>query len=1381
MKCKTLLSGLVLIGLLSQQLSMNVIAKELSITDDKGIETPKKNSSEVSGIEDRVKLVSGEDQTLKNDFSEFIDKGTIKETTEEEEIKIELFVTLIDHLTFDDVLQVVGGRAEGTVKDRTFDKLQLDESFETIKKNKEDFVTRFIQAFPEVSSEEIEDKVRDILFSASYFYRWYNVKIGNVNLWNVMMFDHHELTKDNINSFQILLGWTEDLKKSSNGKLNSESIKIQETFRNNKVFVNLEDKRYQGLIEWFIRKEGKTTDYTTWFRNYFNGKIYKDIKMASQYDVGTWNKKVLNDLPFLLTLQPNSDFVIGELRKETLYTTQLSYDYDVKTVIGDVSATIDNYLNVLARTKETGQKDVDGIGERYIKDRFTKGSTPHIVDAPSDLAKYYIYGHSFNVLGAFSAVAGNTTIQIGSGGRAGSRTLIAHEFTHEVNGILKADSEYFSTYQNRKGDGAFLNTYLEAGVSEKETVYTNKSFERFKTKKDIIDYASGYESLIYVFDAALAEVILSLPVSEQVKYLRKVSIYRDSGSFHKNNTIVVHLKDLNDLVHKVTEEELKTLNIKTIDDLLDAGMSIYQPNDTSTSGTSYGSSLTRANFYLHQGKSASHNQRMINTLLGHNGWEAFLDYNLKNDVKKPETAAKALQDVYGDPSLNFRLFMKKEYQDNIERAKKEGLKDIKFEELKNAISNNLDGFYNLKKKMAIDYLGYTDEFREDIFGEDEKITISVTTHKEFVETMLSNPLATIRIKDDLLVSNNEKDTIVPIFKGKIYGDGHTITGLRRPLIDHLENATIQNLVLSDVDISETGKADTGIGAVSNTMNNVNMGDVHVQGAIYGVGDADVGGISGRVKSSSIIDSSVDVKLGGRDTGGIAGAIYEKTLLKNVYTLGEITDGRRRVGGIVGNGFNKSEIINAYNQIIIKSKKGTESHGIFGSGYSGGNKLLNISNTLATGDNLHPQGYKFAGKYYEGTNRNNYELESAIGKSSQGIKELDVSSVSLETVKDKNFYTEMLGWDTEKVWNISKINEGKISLRNSDPRNEEEGSLEAPIVYSITNQDDYLTGEGVSGGRVTAKVEGKEIGSGTVTDKGEFKLKIGKQKVGTIITVFQTLEGIKSLESSVSVEKQELTLNHQYKLGYWNAKKRFVLEGQAGIEGMNFETTNEVEKFVEVVDEEGKIISKTKAVNTNWYDKKSYDGYQVELGEKELKLLPEGNYTLQVRLVFEEEEYTVSVSESVVKLRGINDHATTISAINSYTLGSNFIEFNSMNSYLIMTVKTHKNGLNKLYEYNGTHNERVYDGWLNHSYDFENAHKKIVVIEDEEENPVKIIDNIATWNINTQFNQNVEKRLEKSGFQAVIPNEYRDESYRKYIVFIDDLTQNEIGKFQLLNK
>lgn len=106
------------------------------------------------------------------------------------------------------------------------------------------------------------------------------------------------------------------------------------------------------------------------------------------------------------------------------------------------------------------------------------------------------------------------------------------------------------------------------------------------------------------------------------------------------------------------------------------------------------------------------------------------------------------------------------------------------------------------------------------------------------------------------------------FTGMLDGDGHTISGLTSPLFKIADGATINNIILDDVNITTSGNA----GAIAGTAKGATR--------IYNIG---------------ILGGSVG---GNDDVGGLVGSLDGEARVINCYSYADITGGST-VGGIVG--------------------------------------------------------------------------------------------------------------------------------------------------------------------------------------------------------------------------------------------------------------------------------------------------------------------------------------------------------------------------------------------------------------------------------------------------------------------------------------------------
>lgn len=145
------------------------------------------------------------------------------------------------------------------------------------------------------------------------------------------------------------------------------------------------------------------------------------------------------------------------------------------------------------------------------------------------------------------------------------------------------------------------------------------------------------------------------------------------------------------------------------------------------------------------------------------------------------------------------------------------------------------------------------------------------------------------------------------FKGVFKGNNHTISGvfINRPTIDYvgffgsISGATVRDVVFKATYITGKNRVGAFVGYAYNnsTINNVTItvtGNSGVTGASW------VGGVAGRIESSTISNSSYTGKLNGTttDVGGVAGYASASTIsgCNTQFTLSGVSS----VGGVAGN-------------------------------------------------------------------------------------------------------------------------------------------------------------------------------------------------------------------------------------------------------------------------------------------------------------------------------------------------------------------------------------------------------------------------------------------------------------------------------------------------
>ena len=203
--------------------------------------------------------------------------------------------------------------------------------------------------------------------------------------------------------------------------------------------------------------------------------------------------------------------------------------------------------------------------------------------------------------------------------------------------------------------------------------------------------------------------------------------------------------------------------------------------------------------------------------------------------------------------------------------------------------------------------------------------------KDLVDAMNVNKNGTFKIGADLNAENvptPNKQYVPGTFKGhlsSVDGKQYTIHNIARPLFDRVENGSVKNINLGNVDINMPW-AD-GIAPVANMVKNATVEDIKVTGSV--IANNNIAGIVNKIDSGgqltnvAFIGKLTGVGDKGQYMAGIAGEIWRGNLAK-AYVEADIVANRARIGGLVAktdNG-NDSMGIGKYGSIRKSVTKGT---------------------------------------------------------------------------------------------------------------------------------------------------------------------------------------------------------------------------------------------------------------------------------------------------------------------------------------------------------------------------------------------------------------------------------------------------------------------------
>lgn len=190
------------------------------------------------------------------------------------------------------------------------------------------------------------------------------------------------------------------------------------------------------------------------------------------------------------------------------------------------------------------------------------------------------------------------------------------------------------------------------------------------------------------------------------------------------------------------------------------------------------------------------------------------------------------------------------------------------------------------------------------------------------------------------------------------------------------------------------------------------------------------------------------------------------------------------------------------------------------------------------------------------------------------------------------------------WNIKQMNHLVLSSNIE--------TIEQPILNVITDRDTRLTGTGIPGNTIQIEINGEKLGETIVNESGKWTLDLEKELTsGTVVTATQTDGKLVSLPVQQEVQHMSAETINYFSVGYWQ-DYGMILEGQMDNNDWELSSSDSVQRYMNLVAEDGTVALKKDAVNTNWFgDAKRYNGYQTILDYKDLTLLPTGNYKVQI--------------------------------------------------------------------------------------------------------------------------------------------------------------------------
>lgn len=915
------------------------------------------------------------------------------------------------------------------------------------------------------------DLLKQLLYAYNYYDRWYDFEVGGMNMRTVVYLDG-ALYSDMIKPVNMARELLTSNQRGTNSTHNYYANSIAKYTGKNDIGAFI-DSAVLMLTDY--------TDVNDWFTQSFNGQIYEvGIPGHDEVMYRAWKhiKQHTNTLLPILTVPENSGYIVS-MPSQILFGSLRSYGNDVYNKMVTWGNLFKEFYSTLVEIADGAVDRINSKSDLGIDTRYVDGvwQQPGVTEDP--------FMKNFNeVCNLWAAANGSGAYSTGSSiywvvySALNSFISATHETGHNQDGYIFLEGrgrrwqgwgEDYTDGNTTQGAGdGGVNFNLVYNYNLSDYVTTNLTTERINSKEKIYSYYKGMFEAIYYLDYVEAMAFLQLTPEQQAQVGVKV-YYPD------------RLDDPDDIgaqrtgYRPLTVEETTAMNLQTIEDLWDnrINLKVNVTRDTIVGTNQYGYDGIYSRVWYqphnHENRPDSYSfKRLAWEMLGvagyTDGYVAYYSGKNRNDLD-------ALRDVTGDDTMTFKQYKMNRFNEVAEKIHNGEDAYTNYDVLvkqyvaalradAKSSDRNLTASSNLRRATYHHLKRITNDFRSGIY-EGGVSEITITSAQQLVDQVMANPAGMFALGNDLDftgISTAEGSVINAVFMGRLNGNGHTITGLTKPLFQTVRFADIYNLIIRDANI--TGQQETG--ALAKTANNIRLRKVHITDSTIS-GTKRTGGLVGFLIGSYAEECSanVTVNAAGNAVGGIFGEL-QGSCVKNCYAQGSIV-GNADIGGFTGYA-DYSKIIDCYSAVSVRSTTTNAAGGFVG------RVLTNrawLENNVSFGNT--ENAYKFDGRSetYVITDKfvNNYEYEGATGSSTLSRSGIDftgkISVLSIDDAKTQVFYADVLGWDTE-VWDLSGVTSGGLPrLRNLAPNSSDLVSDEPEIsmvqdVESISNDSNAVT-------------------------------------------------------------------------------------------------------------------------------------------------------------------------------------------------------------------------------------------------------------------------------------------------------------------------------------
>lgn len=680
---------------------------------------------------------------------------------------------------------------------------------------------------------------KKILYTYTYFDKWYNFDIGGLRISDEILFNGDYLFED----------WVNDTvnKASKDDRLTKETIRFYE-----KIIKPRSKKGLNDLLESYITTIGGEENPKDWFTHNFKGMLYEQPIVGKEDEVTyrAWDMiKKRNNMLLPILSAPQEDMYLISVPSQMIIGSANRYGQYVsggrEAILDMMKAHAKLIGNFYGTSSEFIDDSTNRLNSKVHIQYDTRFNFPQESKYPGTQEKgsakdpviKWVYEaiDSMAPGNGSSAFANGTDVYWVTSHAMGSEDWAYRVFTHET--AHNQDGHYFYEGNGRRGmfeenaDGTITQMLdpqngmvfnLTKDYSYSDDVSVNFTLDRIKGKDKIHSYYKGMFDTFYLLDYLNGLAFLQLTPEEQCKLAVQVSYkdvddssIEDSPEGSENTTTPTLGGTSNDtggeitVYKKLTADEFRNMNLKTVEDLWDNRIALL-PKAGEVGINEYGAG-THYDVHWYQphndnGRPDSRSLQKIGfEMLAYAGYsDGFVEYR----SNKSTSDLSALRKITSDSTMTFKQFRMDRYEEvennlsTIPYFSKDEVVQMYVEAMKqDAVNGNRTQTDTVRRVLYGTVKRATRDFTTGtIYDVNNKIDI--TSAEQLIEEIKKNPGGTFNITQDLDftgIPNEEGYYINDEFFGVIEGNNHEFNNVNATLFKKITYSNIKNIVVQSPD------------------------------------------------------------------------------------------------------------------------------------------------------------------------------------------------------------------------------------------------------------------------------------------------------------------------------------------------------------------------------------------------------------------------------------------------------------------------------------------------------------------------------------------------------------------------------------------------------